>query len=163
MYKTHTGIGILCFRFLGNAFEGGNRAGGIAGIVAPHHHGVIGVRSHHHEVDFSGKRQHLIAVLQQHNALTGHLEGEGFMLFRGNHALGNLRPGVQVVVVKVTEFKTRNQQTAQTTIEVGLLDITPLDGCRQVLILRTTLHICTCQYGLCRCLSTILSGVMPTG
>ncbi len=78
-------------------------------------------------------------------------------------ALGNLRPGIQLVGIEVTQFEAGDEQASQTTVEVSLFDVTPLDRCRQVLVFRTALHIRTCQHGLCRGLCVILRGIVPSG
>ena len=65
--------------FLRDAFEGGDGACGIACVVAPHHDGVVCVGAHDDEARISGEWQDAV-VLQQHDALEGHLCGQGLVL-----------------------------------------------------------------------------------
>ena len=44
------GIWIDLFNFLCNAFKRGNRASGIAAVVAPHHYRVVGIRTHYDDI-----------------------------------------------------------------------------------------------------------------
>ena len=81
----------------------------------------------------------------------------------GYDTLGDLGPGIQLVRVEVAEFEAGDEKTAQTTVEVSLFDITPLDRCGQVLVFGAALHIGTGKHGLGTCLGTILSRVVPTG
>ena len=52
------------------------------------------------------------------------------MLPRGNGRLGNLGPGYQVVGIEVAHLEAGDEQAAQRTVDVGLLDFTALDGLR---------------------------------
>ena len=85
------------------------------------------------------------------------------MFLRGNHAGGNLRPWVQLVIVEVTQFETGNEQTAQALVEVSLLDVTALHGSRQVLVFRAALHIGTAQYGLTGSSLLVFGNIVPLG
>ena len=70
LYESHLAIGVEHLGFAGDAVEGGDGMGGVAGIVAPHHHGVVGIRSHHDDVGSRtrgigriAEGQHLVLIL----------------------------------------------------------------------------------------------------
>ena len=85
------------------------------------------------------------------------------MLSRCNARGWYLGPGHQLVAVEVAQLETGYQQSAQTTVQVGLPDVAPPDGLGQVLIFRAALHIGAGQHGLGRCLGSILGHIVPLG
>ena len=81
----------------------------------------------------------------------------------GDDALGDLRPGVQVVAVEIAELKAGDEQSAQAAVEIGFLDVASADGHGQVLVFGATLDVGACEHCLGRCLGGILGGVVPAG
>ena len=107
-----------------------------------------------------GERQHAV-VLQQDDALAGHVEGQLLVLLGGDGRSRNPGPPDQRVRVEVAQLEAGDEQAAQRAVEVGLADVAATDGSRQVLVLRATLHVRSCQHGLGRRLGTVACHVVP--
>ena len=133
------------------------------------HHGVVGVGTHDNyilrrlQLCRSILQRQDAVVLQEHDTLAGHIEGQLLVFLRGHSRSRNLRPRHLVILVEVAHFHTSDEQATKRTVEVGLLDITTAHSLWQVTILRATLHIGTSQNSLSRCLLAVLGGVVPTG
>ena len=70
------------------------------------------------------------------------------MFLRSNDTLGDLRPWIQVVGIKVTHLETGNQQSAQTLVDIGFLDVATSYGLWQIPVFRTAFHVSACQHSL---------------
>ena len=99
-----------------DAFQCSDGLRRVACVVTPLHHRVVGVGAHDDELRAeSGERvkgQDAV-VLQQHNTLAGHVEGQLFMFIRGHDTFRNLRPRHEVVTVEVAHLEAGDEQTTQ--------------------------------------------------
>ena len=84
------------------------------------------------------------------------------MCRRCHYCLWYLGPCIQVVAIHIAQLKTGYQQSAQTAINIGFLHISTTHSLRQVLVLRTALHVGTSQHGFGTGFGPILGHVMPT-
>ena len=131
-----------------DTFEGSNGTGGEATVVTPLHHRVDSIDAQYSNTGVFLKWKNLVIILQQHHTLSSHVESQLLVGVTGHDTFGNLRPGIQVIAVEISQFEAGNEQTAQTLIEVSLFHLATTYGLWQILVFRSALNIRTSQYGL---------------
>ncbi len=138
-------------KLLSDAVEYGGCGSGIAAVVAPHHHGVVGVGPHHDDAATTlAERKHIAAVLKQHGALARHVESQLLVGLAGHNAHGNLSPINETVGVEIAQFEACNEQSAQTGVEFGLTYLASLNGLWQLFVVGTALHVGARPHGFGR-------------
>ena len=75
-----------------DALEDGGRTGRITRIVASQHDGVIGIRSHHHNLLIAVQRQQLVSVLKKYDTFFSYFLSQILMSLAGDDVLRNLSP-----------------------------------------------------------------------
>ena len=115
-------------------------------VVTPHHRSIVGIRTNHGNLlCILLQGEDIILVLQEHDGLTGHVEGCLGMFLARHLRIRNLRPLHQRRIVHLTEVETTFQQTDHMLIHFFFGDKATTHGFRDTLVSipKTTLHVST--------------------
>ena len=104
-------------------------------IVTPHQGLIVGIRTNHGNLlSILLQGQDITLILQQHNRLAGHIEGNLTMLLGVHDRIRNLRPFHQRGIIHLTQVKTALEQTDHVLIDLGFRDKTTFHGLRDATI-----------------------------
>ena len=136
-----------------NAVEDGDGVIGRTVIVTPHHRLVAGIGAD--DGNLLGillQRQDVALVLQEHDALAGHVEGYLCRGFRRHGGVGDLRPLHELRIIHFAQIETTFEQADDVLVDLCLGDVAALHclGDTLIGIAEATLHVGTCQRGLGR-------------
>ena len=129
-----------------DSVENGDRMVRHTVVVTPHHRGIVGIRTNHGDLlTILLQGEDIILVLQEHDGLTGHIDGCLGMLLARHLRVRNLRPLHQRRIVHLTEVETTFQQTDHMLIHFLFGDKATTHGFRNALVSipKTTLHVGT--------------------
>ena len=139
-----------------DALEDSGRTGRITRIVASQHDGVIGIRSHHHNLLIAVQRQQLVSVLKKYDTFFCYLLSQILMSLAGDDVLRNLSPRHGFILIEIAELETSHQQALQTLVYLILIDHSRLHSLRNGAIGAAALQVGTGINSLGSCLGSSL-------
>ena len=142
------------FLLLGlDAVKDGDGMIGRTVVVTPHHRLVVRIRTDDGNLlCILLQRQDIAVVLQQDDALAGHIEGDVGRSLGGHGRVGDLRPLHEGGIVHLTQIETTFEQTDDVLVDFSFADQTTMHGLRDatVGIAVAALNVCSSQRGLGR-------------
>lgn len=137
-----------CGELLADSLQDGHGVGGDAVVIGPHHHGVIGIGTHHgHFPEVFGEGKGLVVIFKEDQALAGHFQGLGLMFCAFYHRHRDGSPGHLAVVVEHAQFHAGGKQPQYRLVDGCFVKKAFMEGLLQGGVMVAAFDVGACPYG----------------